>query len=122
MQGNCPLFVPFVRIFRERGPPEGIAPMSLLDVSLSVDDRPLPRDVRRFLREAERRVEQFTDESHVPAFVPGDYRLAYRTLRALSEAELSPGNLFCEWGSGFGVIACLAAMLEFDACGIEVEG
>jgi len=31
------------------------------------------------------------------------------------------GKQFCEWGSGFGVVACLAAMLDFDACGIEVE-
>jgi protein-L-isoaspartate O-methyltransferase len=30
--------------------------------------------------------------------------------------------LFCEWGSGFGVVAALAAMLEFDVCGIEIEG
>ena len=28
---------------------------------------------------------------------------------------------FCEWGSGFGVVACLAALLGFDACGIEAE-
>src|SRR4029079_19467023 len=26
-----------------------------------------------------------------------------------------------EWGSGFGVVACLAAMLDFDAVGIEIE-
>ena len=40
----------------------------------------------------------------------------------LEEAGLLGGRWFCEWGSGFGVNTCLAAMLEFDAWGIEVEG
>jgi hypothetical protein len=31
------------------------------------------------------------------------------------------GRQFCEWGSGFGVVTCLAAMLDFEACGIEIE-
>jgi hypothetical protein len=43
-------------------------------------------------------------------------------LRGLAATDVLSGNLFCEWGSGFGVVACLAAMLDFDACGIEVEG
>ena len=37
------------------------------------------------------------------------------------EAKLAPGNAFCEWGSGFGVVASLAAMLKFRAYGIEIE-
>src|SRR5262249_38341669 len=57
----------------------------------------------------------------VPAFVPSDFPCAYLTLRALSETGLAPGGLFCEWGSGFGVVACLAALLDFDAYGIEIE-
>jgi hypothetical protein len=57
----------------------------------------------------------------VPAFVPSDFPRVYRLLRALAEAAPGPGQLFCEWGSGFGVVACLAAMLEFGACGIEIE-
>jgi protein-L-isoaspartate O-methyltransferase len=27
----------------------------------------------------------------------------------------------CEWGSGFGVVASLASMLEYNVCGIEIE-
>src|SRR5207248_1398205 len=88
--------------------------------SLSVKDVSLPGDVRAFLREADRRVERFLRDGRVPAFVPSDFGRAYLTLRAAADAGLA-GGLFCEWGSGVGVVACLAALLDFDACGIEVE-
>ena len=39
----------------------------------------------------------------------------------MAAAEAAPGHRFCEWGSGFGVVACLAAMLGFEATGIEIE-
>src|SRR5262249_7319166 len=74
------------------------------------------------LREADRRIQRFQRRCHIPAFVPCDFAGAYRVLWHLAAAETAPGRLFCEWGSGFGVVACLAAMLDFDACGIEVEG
>jgi hypothetical protein len=96
--------------------------MALTDLSLSLDGATLPGDVRAFLREADRRIERFQRDRCVPGFVPSDYAGAYGALRALALAGLAPGDLFCEWGSGFGVVACLAAMLDFDACGIEIEG
>jgi hypothetical protein len=96
--------------------------MALADLNLSISAAALPADVRRFLREADRRIERFQRDCRVPGFVPSDFAGAYGVLRSLAEADLAPGNLFCEWGSGFGVIACLAAMLDFDAHGIEIEG
>jgi hypothetical protein len=82
----------------------------------------LPARVRAFLREADRRIARFRSGRGVPAFVPSDFRAAYTALRDLAAAEVAPGNLFCEWGSGFGVVACLAAMLGFESWGIETEG
>jgi hypothetical protein len=96
--------------------------MPLVDIDLQIVDAALPGDIRSFLREAGRRIDQFQLDGHVPAFVPCDFERAYGVLRALAAADLAPGNLFCEWGSGFGVVACLAAQLDFDACGIEIEG
>jgi hypothetical protein len=58
----------------------------------------------------------------IPGFVPSDFARVYSALRNLATGDLTGGNLFCEWGSGFGVVACLAAMLDFDACGIEIDG
>jgi hypothetical protein len=96
--------------------------MPLTDVRLHLDEDPVPADVRSFLHEADRRIEEFQRHARVPGFVPSDFPRVYRVLRTLSSANLTPGNLFCEWGSGFGVVACLAAMLDFDTVGIEIDG
>ena len=96
--------------------------MSLADMNLRCGEDAVPADVRSFLREADRRIEEFQSYCRVPGFVPSDFPRVYRVLRAVAEAKAAPGNLFCEWGSGFGVTACLAAMLDFDAVGIEIDG
>jgi len=95
--------------------------MPLKDLNLRSGGISVPGAVRSFLREAERRIEQFELTSRVHAFVPSDFERAFGVLQALAQADLAAGNLFCEWGSGFGVVTCLAAMLDFDACGIEIE-
>ena len=95
--------------------------MALTDLSIPPDDAAIPPDVRRFLRVADRRIDDFQLWSKVPAFVPSHYEGVYRALRSVSVNQLARGNRFCEWGSGFGVATCLASYLEFDACGIEIE-
>jgi hypothetical protein len=89
---------------------------------LAADREPLPREARAFIREAARRIERFQRSSPVPGFVASDFAGAYRALRTVAATAATPGRLFCEWGSGFGVVAGLAALLEFDAFGIEAEG
>ena len=97
--------------------------MPLLDIDISINGSVLPDDVVAFLREADLRVSQFVRNSPVgvPGFVPSDFVTVYHSLRAITEANLASGTSLCEWGSGFGVVASLAAMLEFKVCGIEIE-
>ena len=96
--------------------------MPLRDLALTVTKADLPAEAARLIREAEERIDRFQSECRVPAFVPCDYSAAFGVLRALAEGALARGRRFCEWGSGFGVVVGLAALLDFDACGIEIEG
>ena len=97
--------------------------MPLVDIEISINGSVLPDDVVAFLREADLRVSEFVRNSpiRVTGFVPSDFVTVYHALRAITEANLAPGTSLCEWGSGFGVVASLAAMLGFKVCGIEIE-
>jgi hypothetical protein len=95
--------------------------MPLADLNVPPYDAEVPREVRSFLREAGRRIERFHRPGRIPGFVPCDFEGAYNVLQRLADSGLARGNLLCEWGSGFGIVTCLAAMLEFDASGVEIE-
>ena len=97
--------------------------MPLVDVDLSIDECELPSKVTAFLCEADERIEAFMRycPGSLAGFVPSDFVTVYHGLRAIVETNLASGHSFCEWGSGFGVVTSLASMLEFDACGIEIE-
>ena len=97
--------------------------MPLIDVEIPTVDLGLPEDAAAFLVEAERRVDRFlkADATHVAGFVPSDFASVYRGLRAITENNLVVGDSFCEWGSGFGVVTSLAAMLGYRASGIEID-
>lgn len=97
--------------------------MPLLDLTLPVaEGSPLPAEIKRFLRDVDTRIGRFQVACRIPGFVPSNYAAAYRVLQALSDSSLMRGRRFCEWGSGFGVVTSMAAMLDFEACGIEIEG
>ncbi len=57
----------------------------------------------------------------IPAFVPSNFEIAYRALVEIQAMNLATGRRFIEWGSGIGVVACLASCVGFDAVGIEIE-
>jgi hypothetical protein len=93
----------------------------LVDVPIPSDIVARPAEVRRFLTEAERRITDFQQSAKIPGFVPSDFERVHAVLQAIAERSLAAGPRFCEWGSGFGVVAGLAAMLGFEAFGIEIE-
>lgn len=98
--------------------------MALVPVKLSDSLPAAPPEVAAFISDAQSRIDTFI-ESHlaepVMAFVPSNFPLVYGALSEIAKLHLAPGRLLCEWGSGAGVVACLAEMVGFEACGIEFD-
>jgi hypothetical protein len=97
--------------------------MQLVEIELDLSAAPLPEKIIRLITDAQRRINALDAErpAAVPAFVPSDFELVYRALVAIDSARLAAGRRFIEWGSGIGVIACMAESVGFDAVGIEIE-
>jgi hypothetical protein len=95
--------------------------MPLLELPLATTTARPPADVRRFLREASRRIRRVQRAEQIPAFAPSDFGAVYGALCEVEGAGELPGRWFCEWGSGLGVVSCLAAMVGLGAWGIETE-
>jgi hypothetical protein len=98
--------------------------MALTRIPLDIEPARLPDAAERLIRDAEMRIERFAfrrRDDPLAAFVPSDFRLAWAALQCVRDRHLTPDMTMCEWGSGFGVVACLASLLGFDACGIEIE-
>jgi hypothetical protein len=97
--------------------------MPLTEITLELDNIQLPLSARTLIGDAQERIDSLDNalSIQIPAFVPSDFALVYRALAAIQASHLATGRRFAEWGSGIGVIACLATQLGFDAVGIEVE-
>jgi len=68
-----------------------------------------------------REVLEWEGEARVVAFSPANNQLIAGALRRIREEGTWPGSRFLEWGSGLGIVTCLAAMQGFDARGVEIE-
>lgn len=97
--------------------------MRLVEVEFVPVTEPIPDHVAKLLADANLRIVQLEERSRaaIPAFVPSDFTIVYQALVAIQSARLTTGQRFLEWGSGIGVITCLALWLGFDAAGIEIE-
>lgn len=97
--------------------------VSLKEIDLANTQSALPGDVADFLAEADERVGHFRSKNFCGfrGFVPSDFVALYHALREITTSNLMTGSDFCEWGSGLGVVASLAAMLGLDAVGIEID-
>ena len=80
-----------------------------LEMTLSTDE--IPSQVKALIAEGRARFKSINCFD----FVPSDYELAWRLISSL------PPGVFCEWGSGIGVIVGLARLAGHEAIGIELD-
>jgi len=97
--------------------------MRLVELPLELSQESLPANVARLIADAQQRIAALEEASRasIPAFVPSDFELVYRGLAAIQAGNLATGRRLLEWGSGIGVVTCLAASVGFEAAGIEIE-
>lgn len=98
--------------------------MPLEELEIDFPAVAVPDRIATFLKEADRRIDRFFDENRgrrLPRYVPSDPVRTYSALSYISEHDLALGKNFCEWGSGFGVSACVASLSGYRSYGIEIE-
>lgn len=98
--------------------------MSLEQLNFNPKPREIPADVSTMLAEAEKRCDAFFDaglDRRYPRYLPSNPEKVFVAIATLKESGWLRGNLFCEWGSGFGIATCMASMIGFEAYGIEIE-
>ncbi|HEX5138048.1 MAG TPA: hypothetical protein VFY93_13815 [Planctomycetota bacterium] len=81
----------------------------------------LPRRVLSLITEAERRVASILERRTPPGFVCSEFQRVGLAIQGIADANLATGTACCEWGSGLGVVALMAACQGFNACGIEID-
>ncbi|MEM9694507.1 MAG: methyltransferase domain-containing protein [Myxococcota bacterium] len=98
--------------------------MALQEFTIDLSNEELPTALRTTIDESDRRIDELFasgGNEQVPRYMPSDPELFSRVLSAVKRLELPLGEVFCEWGCGLGVCACIAAQLGYQAYGIELD-
>lgn len=85
----------------------------------------IPEEIQELLIKADAILQSYWDSWHrrpIEQYVACDFRDVWRAMHSVKSLGLPLGNLFCEWGCGFGIVTALAGKLGWDAVGIEAEG
>lgn len=98
--------------------------MAINQIPLHLDGIEMPPDVANFVEIADRTMDDYDDAHEYkkrPNFVHCDPILFHAAIAYVTKQDLPLGRVFCEWGSGFGMSTCIAALLGYEAYGIEID-
>ena len=94
---------------------------NLVLIPFPVEAGPLPPAAAELSAAAAPRIKEYEwGEQRVAAFVASNPNVAHSVLDRLLDGVLE-GRRFCEWGSGYGIVTGMAALLGYEATGIEIE-
>jgi hypothetical protein len=98
--------------------------MAIEEIEIEVPEAGVSDKVARLIDTCSRGWERFfadNDDHQAPRFVPSVPEMVFSALKAVTQRNLPPNRVFCEWGSGFGTATCMASLLGYEAYGIEIE-
>ncbi|MCP4304261.1 MAG: hypothetical protein GY788_05135, partial [bacterium] len=101
-----------------------VKPMTLQAIALDLSGEPdgLSESEQAFIETAAERARGFISRNpNVTTLLGSDPQAFCMGLKALRRQGILSGGNFCDWGSGIGVIAGLAALNGFDAYGVELD-
>ena len=96
--------------------------LNSIDLDLGIFE--MPSNVSRIVESAWCEIQQFqllTRKHPIQGFHPGDFSETFQWMMAIRESGLLPNYKFCEWGSGFAVVALLAMEIGFQSIAIESD-
>ena len=98
--------------------------MAIAEIDIEVPEVRVPDEVARLIETCSRGWERFFadhDDDQAPGFVPSVSEMVFFALAEVTQRNLPPNRVFCEWGSGFGTATCMASLIGYEAYGIEIE-
>lgn len=98
--------------------------MPLHEIHLTLDLETMPPKVTALIDEADRRAKDYYAAGlglRYPKYVPSDPRKVHAAIARLKKERHLRGDVFCEWGCGFGIATGIASLLGMEAYGIEIE-
>ena len=98
--------------------------MAIEEIAMESPEARISDTVARLIETCSRGWERFFadhDDHQAPRFVPSVPERVFAVLAEVTTRHLPPKRVFCEWGSGFGTATCLAALLGYEAYGLEID-
>jgi hypothetical protein len=98
--------------------------MAIEEIAMEGSEARVSDKVARLIATCSRGWERFfadNDDHRAPRFVPSVPERVFAVLEEVTTRKLPPNRAFCEWGSGFGTVTCLAALLGYEAYGLEID-
>jgi hypothetical protein len=97
--------------------------MALEAIAMEGPEARVSDQVARLIATCSRSWERFfaDHDDQASRFVPSVPERVWAVFAEVTARQLPPTRVFCEWGSGFGTATCLAALLGYEAYGLEID-